>query len=108
MGSLQRTSAGTAILADRMTAPLIKGNEILSEGRAQYITLHLPNGRELTIINIYAAKASRDRTPIWKRISEANFAVDHIILGGDFNHLKEVDNRGKAGERRMHKREAAS
>jgi hypothetical protein len=29
-------------------------------------------------------------------------------LGGDFNHLEEVSRRGLAGERWMHKREAAS
>jgi exonuclease III len=34
MGTSQRTSAGTAILVDRMTAPLIKKDEILVEGRA--------------------------------------------------------------------------
>jgi len=34
MGSSQRTSASTAILVDRMTAPLIKENGILSDGRA--------------------------------------------------------------------------
>jgi hypothetical protein len=91
-----------------MTAPFIKENGILSDGRAQYITLHLPNNNELTITNVYAARSSKDRTPLWKRISEADFATDHIILGGDFNHLEEIDNRGKAGERQMHRREAAS
>jgi hypothetical protein len=34
--------------------------------------------------------------------------VDHVILGRDFNHLEEVNNRGRAGERRMHRREVAS
>ncbi len=45
---------------------------------------------------------------MWKRISEAEFTADHVIIGGDFNHLEEVDCRGRARERRMHRREAAS
>ncbi len=93
---------------DRATTPLIKESEILTEGRAQYVILHLPNSDKLTIINMYAARASRDRTPMWKRISEANFQSNHTILGGDFNHLEEIESRRMAGERRMHKREAAS
>jgi len=88
------------------TKPLKKG--ILSDGRAQYITLHLPDSSELTIINVYAASSFRDKAPLWKRISKADFAADHIILGGDFNHLEEIDTKGKAGGRRMHRREAAS
>ncbi len=67
MGSSQHTSAGIAILVDRMTAPLIKENGILSDGRAQYITLHLPDSSELTIINVYAPKSSRDTAPLWKK-----------------------------------------
>jgi len=67
MGISQRTSAGTAILADRATAPLIMENGILTEGRVQYITLHLPDSSELTIINTYAPKSSKDSvtTPLW-------------------------------------------
>ncbi len=38
MESFQRTSAGTAILVDRMTAPLVKEDKILIEGRVQYVT----------------------------------------------------------------------
>ncbi len=34
--------------------------------------------------------------------------ADHVILGGDFNHMEEVEVRGRAGERRMHRREAAT
>ncbi len=81
---------------------------ILSDGRAQYITLHLPDSNELTIINVYAASSSRDKAPLWKRISEANFATNHIILGGDFNHSEEIDSKGKVGRTRMHRRETAS
>ncbi len=33
---------------------------------------------------------------------------ERIIIGGDFNHMEEEEARGKAGERRMHRREAAS
>ncbi len=39
MGHSQRTSAGTTILVDRATAPLITAHGILIEGRAQYITI---------------------------------------------------------------------
>ncbi|CAM6044951.1 unnamed protein product, partial [Sphagnum compactum] len=108
MGRSQRTSAGTAILVDRMTAPLVKENGILMEGRAQYITLQLTNNGSLTIINVYAARSSNDRTPMWKMINQAEFASDHIILGGDFNHLEETTRRRTSGERQMHRREAAS
>jgi hypothetical protein len=94
MGTSQRTSAGTAILVDRMTAPLIKANGIFVEGRAQYVTLHLPDNFELSIINTYAPRASRDRAPLWKKISEANLSAEHIILGGDFNHFEEEGTRG--------------
>ncbi len=108
MGNSQRTSARTTILVDKMMAPLIKEDEILMEGRVQYVTLHLPDSSELSIINTYAQRTSRDRAPLWKKISEANLTADHVIIGGDFNHLEEEEARGKAGERRMHRREAAS
>jgi hypothetical protein len=86
MGNSQRISAGTAILVDRMTAPLVKEDGIIIEGRTQYLALHLPDSTELSIINTY----------------------DHVIIGGDFNHMEEEEARGKAGERRMHRREVAS
>jgi exonuclease III len=109
MGTSQRTSAETAILVDRMTAPLIKGDGILVEGRAQYVTLHLPDCSELSIINTYAPRKSRDRAPLWKKINETNLSAEHVILGGDFNHFEEEEGaRGQAGERRMHRREAAT
>jgi hypothetical protein len=92
-----------------MMAPLIKKDEILVEGRAQYITLHLPDSSELSIVNVYAPRASRDRAPLWKKISKANLLAKHIILGGNFNHFKKEEGiRGQAGERRMHRREAAT
>ncbi len=108
MGNSQRTNAGTAILVDKMTAPLIKEDGILTEGRVQYITLHLPDSSELSIINSYAPRTSRDKASLWKKISKANFIADHVIIGGDFNHLEEEEARGRARERRMHRREAAS
>jgi hypothetical protein len=108
MGSSQRTSAGTAILVDRVTAPLVKEDKILIEGRVQYVTLHLPDNSELTIVNTYASKTSRSRAPLWKRISEANFTADHTIIGGDFNHFEEMGVRGTVGQRGMHRTESTA
>jgi len=99
MGTSQRTSVGIAILVDKMMAPLVKEDGILVEGRVQYVTLHLPDSSELSIINTYAPRASRDKAPLWKKINEANLVADHVIIGGDFNHLEEEETRGKAGER---------
>jgi endonuclease/exonuclease/phosphatase (EEP) superfamily protein YafD len=45
---------------------------------------------------------------MWKRLNEVNLAIDHFILGGDFNHWEETKHRGVAKKRRMHKREAAT
>ncbi len=108
MGTSQQTSAGTAILVDRMTAPLIKEDRILTEGRVQYVTLHLPDNSELTIVNTYASRTSRGRALLWKRISEANFTADYTIIDGDFNHLEEMETRGTTGQGGMHMREATS
>jgi exonuclease III len=136
MGNSQRISVRTAILVDRMTAPIVKEDGIITEGRTQYLTLHLPvsiktapivkedgiitEGRtqyltlhlpvstKLSIINTYAPRASKDRATMWKKIEEANFTANHVIIGSDFNHMEEEEARGKAGERRMHRREAAS
>jgi hypothetical protein len=91
-----------------MTAPLIKEHGIITEGRVQYLTLHLPDSTELSIINTYVPRTSRDRAPRWKKISEANFQADHIIIGRDFNHQEEEEVRGRGGERRMHRQEATS
>jgi exonuclease III len=108
MGSSQRTSAGTAILVDRMTAPLVKEDKILIEGRVQYVTLHLPDNSVLTIVNTYASRTSRSRAPLWRRINEANFTADHTIIGGDFNHFEEMGTKGTIGQRRMHRRESTA
>jgi len=97
-----------AILVDRAIAPLVKEHGILMEGREQFITLQSPNNGLLTIVNIYTLHSFNDRTPFWQRINQAGFASDHIILGGDFNHLEETDRKGTSSERQMHRREAAS
>jgi exonuclease III len=108
MGTSQRTSAGTAILVDRMMAPLVQEDKVLVEGRVQYITLHLPDNSKLTIVNTYASRTSRSRAPLWRRISEANFTSDHTVIGGDFNHLEERGTGVVVGERRMHRRESSA
>jgi len=108
MGRSQRTSVGTAILVDRVIAPLVKEHGILLEGCVQFITLQSLDNGLLTIINIYAPHSSNDRAPLWRRINQAGFTSDHIILGEDFNHLEKTDRRGTSDERQMHKKEAAS
>lgn len=108
MGCLQRTSAGTAILVDRMTTLFVKENGIMLKGQAQYVTLQFPDNGSLTIINVYVARSSNDIASMWKKISKAEFSSDHIILGGDFNHLEETNRMGILGERQMHRREATS
>ncbi|KAH9562524.1 hypothetical protein CY35_05G076400 [Sphagnum magellanicum] len=106
MGRSQRMNVGTSILIDRSLAPLISANDILLEGRTQYITLQILGTGTLTIINVYAAFSSNKRTLMWKRLSEANLAADHFILGGDFNHWEETERGGVAGKCWMHRREA--
>lgn len=108
MGRSQRISTGTAILVDKATAPLITTHGTLIEGRAQFITLQSPDNGSLTIINIYTPRSSNDRAQLWRRINQADFNSDHIILGGDFNHLEVTDCKGTAGERQMHRRESAA
>jgi exonuclease III len=108
MGRLQRTNARTAILVDRVTTPLIKAHDILMEGCAQFVTLQSSDNGTLTIINIYAQRSSNDRAPLWRRIIQAKFTADHVIVGGDFNHLEETDCRGISGERQMHRRKVAA
>jgi endonuclease/exonuclease/phosphatase family metal-dependent hydrolase len=108
MGTSQRTSAGTAILLDRTIAPLVVDNGIFVEGRAQFVKLQAIDGVTLTVINVYAARTSRERVPLWKAISRAECNSDHTILGGDFNHMVEIPCRGLAGYRSMHRREATS
>jgi exonuclease III len=69
MGRSQRISAGTAILVDKATAPLITAHGTLIKGRAQFITLQSPSISTLTIINVYAPRSSNDRTQLWRRIN---------------------------------------
>jgi exonuclease III len=78
------------------------------EGRAQYIKLQFADSSSLTIVNVYIAQSSNDRALLWKAISRAEFASDHTIIGGDFNHFEETTHRGTTGERQMHRREATS
>jgi hypothetical protein len=98
-------NAGTSILIDRSLAPFISANDILLEGKAQFITLQISGTGNLTIINVYATCSSNERASMWKQLSEANLAIDHFILGGDFNHWEETKRRGVAGKRRMHRKE---
>jgi endonuclease/exonuclease/phosphatase family metal-dependent hydrolase len=108
MGPSQRMSAGTAILVDRRTAPLVVDNGILMEGRAQFIKLQAANNGTLTIVNVYAAQTSRNRALLWKTISKAELDSNNTIIGGDFNHQEETSCRGITSGRHMHRREAAS
>jgi hypothetical protein len=55
MGHSQRLNAGTSILVDRSLAPQITSNDILLEGKTQFITFEFPNNKNLTIVNIYTA-----------------------------------------------------
>jgi len=108
MGTSQRTYAGTAVLLDRTTAPLVVHSGILIEGQAQFVKLQARDGVTLTVINVYAARTARERAHLWKAISSAECNSDHTILGGDFNHMVEIPYGGLAGYRRMHRREATS
>ncbi len=108
MGRSQRTSACTTILVDRATSPYIKDHGILVGGRAQYVTLLSPEGGSLTIINIYAQHISNERASIWRKITQESFDSDHILVGGDFNHLEEITRRGVPGTRQVHRTEAAT
>ncbi len=108
MGTSQRTSASSAILLDRTTAPLVVDSGILVEGRTQFIKLQATDGVTLTVINIYVARTSRERAPLWKAISSVECNSDHTILGGDFNHMVEIPCGGLVGYKRMHRREVAS
>jgi hypothetical protein len=96
-------STGTSILVDKSFAPQITSNDILFDDRAQFITLKLSDNGNLIIVN-----TSKERTLMWKRLNKASFDTAHIIIGGDFNHLKETDRRGKVGAQFMMRREATS
>jgi hypothetical protein len=100
--------AGTAILIDRATTPLIKEHGILVEGRVQFITLLSPDNELLTIINVYASQTSTDRTPLWNSTTQADFTSDRVILGGDLNHTENTDLTSTLGSRRMNRREVAA
>jgi exonuclease III len=108
LGISQKTSAGTAILVDKSTTPLVKDHGIISKGRAQFVTLQSLDGGTLTIINIYTLCSSNDRAPLWRKLSQAELTSDHFIIGGDFNHSEETDQRETSGEKWMLRREAAS
>ncbi len=90
MGRSQRISAGTSILVDKAIAPLVKEHEILMEGQAQFITFQSPDNGSLTIVNVYAQRSSNNKAPFWRKLTQAEFTSDHIIVGGDFNHLEEL------------------
>jgi hypothetical protein len=98
-------SVGTSILIDRSLAPLISANDILLQGKAQFITLQISGNENLTIINVYAAYSSNERASMWKQLSEANLVANHFILGGDFNHWEETKCGGVVGRCQMHRRE---
>jgi hypothetical protein len=53
MGRSQRMSVGISIMVDRSLAPQITSNNIILEGRIQFITFEFPDNGNLTIINIY-------------------------------------------------------
>ncbi len=108
MGRSQRISAGMAILMDRATSPYIKDQGILVEGRAQYVTLQSLKGGSLTVINLYVQRTSNERASLWKKITQASFGFDHILVGGDFNHLEEITRRGVPSTRQVHRREVAT
>jgi hypothetical protein len=107
VGPSQRISVGMAILVDKTISPLITDHGTLVEGRAQFVTLQPPSEGALTIINIYAALHSIDRAHLWKKVSQANFNSDHVILGGAFNHQEMMAGRGTAGLKQMNRREAS-
>jgi hypothetical protein len=74
----------------------------------QFVTLHSPDNGLLTIINVYASQTSAERALLWSRITQADLASDHVILGGDFNHFEVTDQKCSPDTRKMHRREAAS
>jgi exonuclease III len=108
IGRFQRIRAGTTILVDMAKASLIKEHGTLVEDRVQFVTLHSPDNGLLTIINVYASQTFAERVLLWSRITQADFASDHVILGGDFNHFEVTDQKCSLGTRKMHRREVAS
>jgi hypothetical protein len=108
MGPSQRLSAGTAILVDRRTTPLVVDNGILMEGQAQFIKLQAASSDTLTTVNVYATQTSRNRALLWEAIGRVELDLDNTIIGGDFNDKEETSRRGIVGRRQMHTREAAA
>jgi hypothetical protein len=74
----------------------------------QFVTLHSLDNELLTIINVYASQTSVERALLWSRITQADFASDHVILGGDFKHFEITNQKSSPGTRKMHRKEAAS
>jgi hypothetical protein len=62
----------------------------------------------LTIIKVYVVCSSNERASMWKRLNEMNLAIDHFILGGDFNHWEETECEGVAEKCQMHRKEVAA
>lgn len=91
-----------------MTSPYIKDHGILVEGRAQYVTLQSPEGGSLIVVNVYAQRTSNERALLWKKITQASFGSNHILVGGNFNHLEEITRWGVPGARQVHRREATT
>ncbi len=90
-------------MIDRATTSLIKEHDILVEGIMQFVTLHSPDNGLLTIINVYASQTSAERALFWNKITQADFASDHVILGGDFNHFEATNPKCTSGTRKMHR-----
>jgi hypothetical protein len=103
LGRSQKIRAGTSIMIDRATTSLIKEHDILVEGIMQFVTLHSPDNGLLTIINVYASQTSAERALFWNKITQADFASDHVILGGDFNHFEATNPKCTSGTRKMHR-----
>jgi hypothetical protein len=72
-------------------------NDILLVSLSEFITLHLSDNGSLTIISVSTPRSSSNRAPLWRKISATEFIANHLVLGGDFNHLEEVSCKGLAG-----------
>ncbi|CAK9870624.1 unnamed protein product [Sphagnum jensenii] len=91
MGHSQRTSAGTSILVDRRTAPLVVDSEILMEGRAQFIKLQFADSGSLTIVNVFR-KMSKNAYTFDNGRSRANSTVSRI---DKFMISQDLDSKGE-------------
>ncbi|CAK9207587.1 unnamed protein product [Sphagnum troendelagicum] len=90
MGPSQRMNAGTAILVDRKTAPLVVDSGILMEGRAQFIKLQAVDSGTLTIANVFRKMSKKAFTFDNGRLG-ANSAVSRI---DKFMVSQDLDSRG--------------